>query len=519
MIKKILFNSQLYKFCVHQKIYKPKSKKGLNLLLFLFSLGFINQYTKYRDYMSNIFLSQQEVADFHKNKQLQVDKKTLRYHEINIKRNKDTETAVIIGGGIVGLSQALKLLQKGYSVILIEKEQFISTKCSAFNGNIYNPYLFNPLISKYSIKTMLNNYINPTDTATQRFSFNSLLEPGGIIWLINALRLSTSDEQFDKSIQDMTKLGQIQEQEFEKIKKMGLLEKQLTAEGELSFYKSAEYGKRISQSFENAGIEFKEVDKTKFNQHDIDRHLFQNYPYVIKLDKENNLDTKQLSINTLKYCQKHYPNKFNILYGTDFKEFIMNNNRYVLGINTNKGVIYGDAFIICAGLHSKYITKKLGVTLPIMPCRGWIIESELPQSAKGSVLDKMVLKLPTLSVTNLNNKLRISGCQLIDQEYKSDDPLNEWGAQILIKQMKEQFNIDLDRQSISVRDCCRPLTPDDKIILSKLQLNRNVYVNAGHGSRGMSQCHGCAEVIYQLMKGQQNKEDYSAFDLTRFLFV
>ncbi|CAD8185009.1 unnamed protein product [Paramecium pentaurelia] len=518
MIKKILCNSQLYQFCVQPKINNPKSNKGRNILLFLFSLGFINQYTKYRDYMSNIFLNQQEIADFRKNKQLEVDKKLLKYHEINMKRNQDTETIVIIGGGIIGLSQALKLLQKGYSVIMIEKEQFISTKCSAFNGNIYNPYLFNPLISKYSIKTMFDNYINPTDTSTQRFSFKCLLETGAIIWLINALRLSTSDQKFDKSIQDMTKLGQIQEQEFEKIKKLGILENQLTAQGELSFYKSVEYGKRISQSFKSAGIEFQEVDNTNFNQHEIDRKLFENYPYVIKLDKENNLDTKLLSINTLKYCQKHYPNKFNILYGTEFQEFIMSYNRYVLGINTNKGVIFGDKFIICAGLHSKYIAKKLGVTLPIMPCRGWVIESELPQFAKESVLDKMVLKLPTLSITNLNNKLRISGCQLIDQEYKSDDPINEWGAQILIKQMKEQFNIDLDPQSISVRDCCRPLTPDDKIILSKLQLNRNVYINAGHGSRGMSQCHGCAEIIYQLIQGQ-NKEEYSAFDLTRYLFV
>ncbi|CAD8087472.1 unnamed protein product [Paramecium sonneborni] len=518
MIKKILCNQKLYQYCVEQKINKPKSKKGRNILLFLFSLGFVQQYSKNRNYMSNIFLSQQEVYDLNKNKQLEVDKKQLKYHEINLKRNQDIQTAIIIGGGIIGLSQALKLLQHGYSVILIEKEQFISTKCSAFNGNIYNPYLFNPLISKYSIKTMFNNYINPSDTATQRFSFRCLLEPGAIVWLINALRLSTSDSKFDQSIQDMTKLGQIQEQEFEKIKKLGLLENQLTAEGELSLYKSVEYGRRISQSFISAGVEFKEVDKNNYNKHDLDRKLFNNFPYVIKLNKENNLDTKSLSIQTLKYCQKHYPNKFKILYGTEFNEFIMNYNRYVLGINTNKGVIYGDKFVICAGLHSKYIAKKLGVTLPIMPCRGWIIECELPEFAKGSVLDKMVLKLPTLSITNLNNKLRISGCQLIDKEYKSDDPINEWGAQILIKQMKEQFNIDLDPQCISVRDCCRPLTPDDKIILSKFSLNRNVYVNAGHGSRGMSQCYGCAEIIYQLMQGQK-KEEYQAFDLTRFLFV
>ncbi|CAK86153.1 unnamed protein product (macronuclear) [Paramecium tetraurelia] len=516
MIKKILCNKQLYQFCV--EIKQPKSKKGRNILLFLLGLGFVDQMTKYRDYMSNIFLGEQELVDLQKKKQIEVDKKILKYHEVNAKRNQVKQTVVIIGGGIIGLSQALKLLQNGYHVTLIEKEQFVSTKCSAFNGNIYNPYLFNPLISKYSIKTMFDNYLNPTDTATQRFSFNCLLEPGAFVWLFNALRLSTSDQQFDKSIQEMTKLGEIQEQEFEKIKKLGLLDNQLTAKGELSFYKSAEYGKRISQSFKQAGIAFAEVDKTEYNEHELDKQLFNNYPYVIRLDKENNLDTKQLSINTLKYCQKHYPQEFTILYGTEFNEFIINYNRQVFGINTNKGIICGNKFIICAGLHSKQIAKKLGATLPIMPCRGWVIESELPEFAKGSVLDQMVLKLPTLSITNLNNKLRISGCQLIDKEYKSDDPINEWGAQILIKQMKEQFNVDLDPKSISVRDCCRPLTPDDKIILSKLQLNKNVFVNAGHGSRGMSQCHGCAEIIYQLMKGKQ-KAEYAAFDLSRFLFV
>lgn len=44
----------------------------------------------------------------------------------------------------------------------------------------------------------------------------------------------------------------------------------------------------------------------------------------------------------------------------------------------------------------------------------------------------------------------------------------------------------MDEENISVRDCCRPLTPDDKVILCRLGQNRNVFINAGHGSRGMS---------------------------------
>jgi glycine/D-amino acid oxidase-like deaminating enzyme len=83
--------------------------------------------------------------------------------------------------------------------------------------------------------------------------------------------------------------------------------------------------------------------------------------------------------------------------------------------------------------------------------------------------------------------------------------------------MKEHFNVELNETEISVRDCCRPLTPDDKMILCRIDSHNNVFVNAGHGSRGMSHCHACAEVIYQLMRGHTSS--FAEFDISRFFFV
>lgn len=77
----------------------------------------------------------------------------------------------------------------------------------------------------------------------------------------------------------MTKLGRMQEAELEEIKKLGLLDNQLTAQGELSYYKSVDYGLRISDSFKKAGIAHQEI--SKFSDHPIDQQLAKNFPYVI----------------------------------------------------------------------------------------------------------------------------------------------------------------------------------------------------------------------------------------------
>lgn len=57
-------------------------------------------------------------------------------------------SAIILGAGIIGMAQAFKLLDNGYNVVVIDKGAEAATQCSAFNGNIYNPYYFLPLVSR-----------------------------------------------------------------------------------------------------------------------------------------------------------------------------------------------------------------------------------------------------------------------------------------------------------------------------------------------------------------------------------
>lgn len=50
-------------------------------------------------------------------------------------------------------------------------------------------------------------------------------------------------------------------------------------------------------------------------------------------------------------------------------------------------------------------------------------------------------------------------------------------------------------KDLRIRDCCRPMTPDDVGIVSSVPNFKNIYLNTGHGSRGMSFCFGAAEIM------------------------
>ena len=70
----------------------------------------------------------------------------------------------------------------------------------------------------------------------------------------------------------------------------------------------------------------------------------------------------------------------------------------------------------------------------------------------------------------------------------------------------EAFNKFCDqtktREDFTIRSCLRPLTPDDKCIISKVpRTGHHLYVNVGHGSRGMSHAFGAAHILANVLDG------------------
>ena len=128
-----------------------------------------NYYSKYQDYKSNTFIS----------------------------ASPDKNTVIIVGGGIIGVTQALKLLQNNYKVTLIDSEGFPATKSSAFNGNYYSPLYYPPLITKANMITMVENLFKAKEITTKQINPNVILERNAFQFFVNAIILSWSQKSFE----------------------------------------------------------------------------------------------------------------------------------------------------------------------------------------------------------------------------------------------------------------------------------------------------------------------------------
>ncbi|CAD8157060.1 unnamed protein product [Paramecium pentaurelia] len=506
---------------------EPKRKFSLFKLIVGAAIGVygFDQGRKYREYLSNTFLTKEQINDLALKNMIKSKDQQLIAHPINSVNNlKNKEKVVVIGGGIIGISQALKLLRMGYNVTVIEQANTVASECSAFNGNVFNPMYFLPLVTKDNLIYMIKNIFEKPELTTVRFNMNAFLETNFIQWGINSLLLSMTDNAQILNSKKQLRIGSLTLQDIEKLKPSGLFKGHLIAKGQLGFFASDQKVNAYRDRLELLGIPHIKVDSfeqiEQFTKSDLKTEpnlkLFNRFKKALILTTESNLETRELTQAMLKYCQENFPNQFAIAFQTSAQNFVLDTDKYVKGIQTNKGIVLGDSFVICLAHKSKELAHKLRLNLPIVPAKGWAMGRTAPQNFNQTLVKEFTLNTPNYFATNLNGHLRLAGCAEVCTDTPSTDASSEWGAIQILNRFNEQNGFDFKMSDFTVRSCFRPLTPDDVAIISDVPGFKNVFINAGHGSRGMSYCFGAADIMSQVMEGSKEFEDYN---VKRYYFI
>jgi D-amino-acid dehydrogenase len=74
----------------------------------------------------------------------------------------------------------------------------------------------------------------------------------------------------------------------------------------------------------------------------------------------------------------------------------------------------------------------------------------------------------------------------------------------------------LDVAKAQFHTCLRPVSPDDVPVIGATQKYPNLFINAGHGSKGWTQCMGSAAIIASLVNGKSPEIDVAPFSPDRF---
>jgi D-amino-acid dehydrogenase len=414
------------------------------------------------------------------------------------------KSVTVIGGGIIGLSCAVKLAEAGADVVVIEKEQ-VGYGCSYGNAGWMTPCFSMPLpmpgMLIKSMKWMLNPsgplYIKPVPSVllTQwlsRFLF-SMTEKKSQIAIEALVTLSL------KSLNDYKKLAE----EYPEIEmqQKGLLMVSATKDG----VKAATDEMDLVAKHNIPG-KFINAEQIKELEPALKGNLLGGVYFSDEAHAEPLKVVQALAKKALKLGVK-------ILEHTEFQKANMasdGSKNKIKSIQTNIGEMHADVFVLATGSWSQAIASELDLNVPILGGKGYALivdrlasQPEIPIM----IVDRKIAITPRL------NSLRIAGTlELVNQDFAITDRR----VKAIFDGAKEFLTIPEDIKVHETWRGLRPCTPDGVPLIGWAKNYHNLMMACGHQMLGLQSGLGTGQLVSDLIVNGKSDLQREVYDPARF---
>lgn len=170
--------------------------------------------------------------------------------------------------------------------------------------------------------------------------------------------------------------------------------------------------------------------------------------------------------------------------------------------------LQADAYVVACGSYTAPLLRPLGLRLPIYPGKGYSVTLPLraPERApQVSLLDDG----RKIAISRLGNRLRVAGTiELGGFDLRLDTPVAQARCQMLLQRIEQVFPGVADTRSAEQggepNAWCglRPATPTNVPLIGRTRIGR-LWVNAGHGTLGWTHGAGSGRLLAELLSGER----------------
>ena len=404
------------------------------------------------------------------------------------KVSQNGRTVCVIGCGVIGITTAVALCEKGFNVIVVDSESEPASGASGQNGGQLS-YSYVDALGTSSLLKKLPKLALGMDDA---FKLKADASIPRAKWLM-AFLANCTDNSFRSNTLALLALSTLSKltmdiwikhykPEFDYRVAGKLL---LCNEDSLQFHTN---NIAMKSSF---GIEQKVLNKEK---------TIALEPFLSDTDNEfiGAIYSPDDAVGDAKKFVSEMKGILETDYDVEFKmdaliTSVHTENGKLLSIHTDDEAIRADAFVICAGIASMKISEMLNEALPLQPMAGYSIDvsnaRNLPKVSLTDSNSKTVL-------CSMDNKLRFAG--LADLGFDHTQPRRIREIQLL-----DEFNKLYGRttQSADINDVwigTRPMTANSRPIIRKTKTDA-AYLNCGHGMFGWTLSAGSARVCADMI--------------------
>lgn len=198
-------------------------------------------------------------------------------------------------------------------------------------------------------------------------------------------------------------------------------------------------------------------------------------------------------------------------HGVDVRGFRVSGAR-IDAVETSRGAIEADEFVLCAGIWSSSLARTLGLSLPMQAGKGYSLTLEKPAVTMRTCA---ILSEARLAVTPMDGALRFGGTMEIGG---SDGTIDRGRIRGIVKSINTYFP-DVTGDALAaatIRSGLRPCSPDGLPYIGRFARYANLSAATGHAMMGVSLAPITGTLIAQVLSGERASVSIDALAPDRY---
>jgi D-amino-acid dehydrogenase len=412
-------------------------------------------------------------------------------------------SAIIIGGGIIGLSSAYYLQKAGWQVSVIDRGD-LSNNCSSGNAGYICPSHFTPLaapgIISQGLKWMLDSrspfYIKP------RLSL-SLVQ-----WGLAFMR-SATQSHVDRSAAPLRDISLLSMACYQEWQNSGEFPFFFRHDGMLELFHTQENARHARHTVEMAhqlGLDAEQLDAGQVQDLEPDVTCDTRGGVWFKCDAHVN--PAELMKNLANYLTTK---GVHIIDNESVVNFIKQNNR-IQKIITTRNSYDADLVVLAAGAWSRELAKGLSIKLPMVAGRGYSFVKPLQDYP---FRHPLILTEGRVAITPMQDQVRFGGTMEITS---TNAPPRYKRVEGIVQSVRHFFpGIELKTPAdADIWYGYRPCSADGLPYIGHLPGFDNAIAATGHAMLGLSLGAATGLLVSQIANEQQPSVDLQPFEPGRF---
>lgn len=395
----------------------------------------------------------------------------------------------VIGAGIIGATTAYALSKEGWSVTVIDSEPAAGMRASYANGAQLSYSYVEPLASPTTLSKIPLWLLSRGSPIRWQPQFSAR----HIQWLIQFIAHCNAN-QVQSTTKQLLEISFLTKNELQGwLGDLGILERDVLLEktGKLVIYRNHNELAAVQRQIEiQKSFGCEQEIRTTAQCIEVEPTLAsieQDIAFGVHTASDEAIDCHKLCQLILKQAD------VDSIYDARLIHFNLKGNR-IESIMTSKGEITADQFVVAAGNETNAVLQQLNHELLIEPIKGYSVSFPIVNRSlapNGSITDQS----RKVVFARIGNTLRVAGFAEIRGNNLTIDPRR---IESLVADTERVFPGAVDLNQCNSWAGLRPCSPSGIPYIQGIGY-QNAWVNAGHGSLGLTLSVGSAILLAKKM--------------------